>query len=155
MPYEERLRQRNLFSPERRRLLANLILAFKIFKVKVDLNQSDFFLRPPRAGLRGHTYRLLQGPGRLRRKSGAFSVLEKKLPAPLVMSPSASVFKKSWTVNGPKSSLQHLCNFCPPFTDSFLHCHCNPSLCIPKLSISCFNIVLNNYNKNKIIIDWA
>ncbi len=47
------------------------------------------FLRPPRSGLRGHTYRLLQGP--------------RRLPADF----------HSWTVIGSKSSLQHLRNFCP------------------------------------------
>ncbi len=46
----------------------------KIFKGEVDLNPSDFFLGPPRSGLRGHTYRLLKGPSRRRRRSGAFSV---------------------------------------------------------------------------------
>ncbi len=56
VPYEERLRQLNPFLLERRRLRADLILAFKIFKGEVDLNPSDFFLRQPRAGLRGHTY---------------------------------------------------------------------------------------------------
>ncbi len=53
---------------------------------------------PPRAGLRGHTYRLLQGPSRLRRRSGAFSVREVKywnrLPAHLVLAFSFSIFKK-------------------------------------------------------------
>ncbi len=62
VPYEERLRQLSLFSLKRRRLRADLILAFKIFKGEVDLNPSEFFLRPPRAGLRGYTDRLLQGP---------------------------------------------------------------------------------------------
>ncbi len=118
VPYEERLRQLNLFPLERRRLRADLILAFKIFKGEVDLNPSEFFLRPPRAGLRGHAYRLLQGPSRLRRRSGAFSVRVVKywnrFPAHLVLAPSASIFKKnSRTVIGSKSSLQHLCNFCP------------------------------------------
>ncbi len=98
VPYEERLRQLNLFSLERRRLRADLILAFKIFKGEVDLNPSAFFLRPPRAGLRGHAYRLLQGPSRLRRKSGAFSVRVVKywnrLPAHLVLAPSVSISKK-------------------------------------------------------------
>ncbi len=72
VPYEDRLRQLNLFSLERRRLRADLILACKIFKGEVDLNPSEFSLRPPRAGLRGHTHRLLQGPSRLRRRSCAF-----------------------------------------------------------------------------------
>ncbi len=96
--YEERLRQLNLFSLERRRLQTDLILAFNIFKGEVDLNSSDFFLRPPRAGLRGHTYRLLQLPSRLRRRSGVFSVRAVKywnrLLAHLVLSPSVSIFKK-------------------------------------------------------------
>ncbi len=96
VPCEERLRQLNLFSLERRRLRADLIPAFKIFKGEVDLNPSDF--RPPRAGLRGHTYRLLQGPSRLRRRSGAFSVrvveFWNRLPAHLVLSPSVSILKK-------------------------------------------------------------
>ncbi len=61
VPYEERLRQLNLFSLERRRLRADLILAFNIFKGEVDLKPYAFFLRQPRAGLRGHTYRLLHG----------------------------------------------------------------------------------------------
>ncbi len=74
VPHEERLHQLNLFSPERRRLQADLILAFKIFKSEVDLNPADFFLHPPRARLRGHIYQLLQWPSRLRRRSGAFSV---------------------------------------------------------------------------------
>ncbi len=59
---------------------------------------SEFFLRPPRAGLRGHAYRLLQGPSRLRRRSGAFSVRVVKywnrLPAHLVLEPSVSIIKK-------------------------------------------------------------
>ncbi len=73
-PYEERLRQLTLFSLERRRLRAELILDFRIFKGEVGLSPSDFLPRPSRAGLRGHAYRLLQGQSRLRRRGGAFSV---------------------------------------------------------------------------------
>ncbi len=98
VPYEERLRQLNLFSLERRRLRADLILAFKIFKVEVDLNPSEFFLHPPQAGLQGHTHRFLQEPSRLRRRSGAFSVRVVKywnrLPSHLALTPSVSIFKK-------------------------------------------------------------
>ncbi len=46
-------RQFNLFSLERRRLRADLILAFEIFNGEVDLNPSDFFLRPPEPGYEG------------------------------------------------------------------------------------------------------
>ncbi len=39
VPYEERLRQRNLFSLERRRFRADLIVAFNIFKGKLTLTR--------------------------------------------------------------------------------------------------------------------
>ncbi len=45
------------YVPTQPLLRADLILAFKIFKGEVDLSPSEFFIRAPRAGLRGHTYR--------------------------------------------------------------------------------------------------
>ncbi len=125
MPYEERLRKIILFSLERRRLRADLILAFKNFKREVDLNLSVFFIRPPRAGLRGHTYRLLHGPSLLRQRSGAFSVRVVKywnrLPAHIVLPPSVSFFKKQlgrqWSEVFPASPVQFLF----PFIDILLY----------------------------------
>ncbi len=69
--YEEKHRQLNLVSLER-------MLAFQMFVGEVHMNPPDFFLRPPRAGLRRHTHRLLQEPSRLRHRSGSFSVLTVK-----------------------------------------------------------------------------
>ncbi len=74
VPYEVRRRQLSLLSLESSHPLADLILVFKILRVDIDLRLSDFFLRPLRVGLRGCTFRLPQGPSRLRRRSGAFSV---------------------------------------------------------------------------------
>ncbi len=110
-----------------RRLRPDLTLAFKIFKGEAHLNPSDFFTRPPRAGLRGHTCRLLQGPSRLRRRSGAFLVWFVKywnrLPAPLALSPSVPIFKK-------QLDRQWLCSTCVntvPLHRNFSQ-YCNPRL---------------------------
>ncbi len=131
VPYEERLRQFNLCSLERRRLRAKLILTSNIFKGKVILNPPDYFLRPPRAGLLGHTYRLLQGPSLLRRRSGAFPDRAVKcwnrLPAHLVLSPSVSIFKK--TV-GPSMVRNLSCSTCVISVP--IHWHCS-LYCYPKL----------------------
>ncbi len=118
-----------------RRLRTDLILAFKIFKGEVDLNPSEFFLRPLRAGLRGHTYRLLQGPSRLRRRSGAFSVRVMKywnrLPAYLVLAPSVSIFKKQfdrhWFEIFPAAPMSLL----SPFIDNFLNTVTPDYSCFP------------------------
>ncbi len=67
VPYKERLRQVNLFSLERRRLRFDLKVTFKIFTGLIDLS-------PPRIGMGGHTYGILQGPSRLRPRSSRASV---------------------------------------------------------------------------------
>ncbi len=133
--YEERLRQLNLVSLERRCLRADRILAFKLFKGKADLNPPDFFIRPPQAGLREHTYRLLQGPNRLRRRSGSFSVRVVKywnrLPAHLVLSPSVSIFTKQldrhWSEIVPAAPV----SFLSPFIDNFPFIVSPDYLCFP------------------------
>ncbi len=67
-------------------------LLFMVRRSFYELSKTSFM------PLRGHTYRLLQGPSRLRRRSGTFSfrVLKywNRLPAHLVLSPSVSIFKK-------------------------------------------------------------
>ncbi len=102
VPYAERLRQLTHFSQECRRLRVDLILTFQIFKGKIDFSPSDFSFRQSRAGLRGHTYRLLQGPSSLRRRSGVFSVrlltYWNRFPVHLVLSPSPFTFSIYLTV---------------------------------------------------------
>ncbi len=83
-PYEETLRQLNLFSLEHRRLRVDLILAFKIFKG--NLPKPIRFIPPstPTRVERKLSYRIRQGPNRLRRRSGVLSVHVEnyRFPAP-------------------------------------------------------------------------
>ncbi len=98
LPYEERLQRLGLYSLQRRRLRADLITAFKIFKGLLDIDPNLFFLPPARRGLRGHPFKVLQGAGHRRRRGSAFSVRVvkywNKLPASVVTAPSVNVFKK-------------------------------------------------------------
>ncbi len=104
-------------------------------KGEVDLNPPDFFLRPPRAGLRGYTYLLLQGPSRFRRRSGAFSVRVVKywnrLPPHLILSSSVSIFKKpldrQWSGIFPAAPVL----FLSQFIDTFLYTVTPSYLCFP------------------------
>ncbi len=57
--YEERLQRLGLHSLQRRRLRADLITVFKIFKGLVDIDPNLFFLPPTRRGLRGHPFKVL------------------------------------------------------------------------------------------------
>ncbi len=98
LPYEERLQRLGLYSLQRRRLRADLITAFKIFKSLLDIDPNLFFLPPARRGLRGHPFKVLQGAGHRRRRGSAFSVRVvkywNKLPASVFTAPSVNVFKK-------------------------------------------------------------
>ncbi len=94
---------------------------------------------PPRTGLRGHTYRLLPGPSRLRLRSGAFSVVIvkswKRLPAHLVLSPSVSIVKnqldRHWSKIFPAAPVLLM----SPFIDNFLN--------TVTLDYSCFPLTPN------------
>ncbi len=89
VPYEERIRQPNLFSLERRRLRADLILAIKVLKDDINLSPPEFPLHSHRTGLRGLAYIILQGPSGLRRRSSAFSV---RVVKPIPYYPMAAEF---------------------------------------------------------------
>ncbi len=70
-----------------------------------------------RPGLRGHTYRLLQRPSRLRRRSGAFSArivkFWNRLPTHLVLAPSVSMVKKQLDSHWFEIFPAPVYNFCP------------------------------------------
>ncbi len=126
VPYEGRLRQLYIFSLECRRLRADLILAFKVSKDEVDLSSFDFFFRPPRAGLRGHTARTKP----YSTKSGFCACHEKNNRKDCQRISSChphclSLKKNSWATNGPKSFLKPLLF---PFTDIFVVFYYNPRL---------------------------
>ncbi len=98
LPYEERLQRLGLHSLQRRRLRADMITAFKIFKGLLDIDPNLFFLPPARRGLRRHPYKVLKGASNHRRRGSAFSVRVvkywNKLPASVFTAPSVIFFKK-------------------------------------------------------------
>ncbi len=98
LPYEVRLQPLGLHSLQRRRLRDDLSSAFRIFKGLWDIDPNLFFLSPARRGLRGHSFKVLQGASRRRRRGSAFSVRVvkywNKLPASVVTAPSVNVFKE-------------------------------------------------------------
>ncbi len=96
--YEEILQRLGLLSLQRRRLQADLITAFKIFKGLLDIDLNLFFYPPARRGLREHRFKVLNGASHRRRRGSVFSVRAVKywnmLPASVVTAPSVNVFKK-------------------------------------------------------------
>ncbi len=81
--------------------------------------------------------------------------------AHVVLSPSVSIFKNSWTVNGTKSSLQHLCNFCPHSLTTFsillpqtiyVSLTPNTDLLMWLLLALMANPTINQWNKNKLVM---
>ncbi len=98
LPYEERLRRLGLHSLRRRCLRPNLMVEYKMFSGGLDLDPSLFFIPPARPGLRGHPFKVLQGPcRRLRRKSSFSKQFVKywnRLPTPILTAPSVNSFKR-------------------------------------------------------------
>ncbi len=98
LPYEERLTRLVRHSLQRRRLRADLITAFTVFKGLLDIDLNLFFLPPARRGLTWHPFKALHGVSHRRRRRSAFSVRVvkywNKLPASVVTAPSVTVLKK-------------------------------------------------------------
>ncbi len=102
----ERLQRMGLHSLQRRRLWADLITAFKIFKGLLDVDPNLFFLPPARRGLRGHPFKVLQGANHRRRRGSARSVRVvkywDKLPSSVVTASSVKKrLEKVWTEVSP------------------------------------------------------
>ncbi len=131
LPYEERLRRLGLHSLRRRRLRGNPIVVKKCFFRGLDLDLSLFFTPPVQPGLRGHSFKVLQGPSwYIRRKSSFSSRVVKywnrlplllQLPLPYIPS-SANLTRYE------KKCLLKSRNFPspPPITQApftLIHCH--------------------------------
>ena len=58
LPYVERLKILGIQTLEHRRLLADLLLCFKIIHGLIVLNFDDFFKFSPNSALRGHPFKL-------------------------------------------------------------------------------------------------
>ncbi len=105
LSYERRLQRLGLHSLQRRRLQADLITAFRIFKGLLDIDPSLLSVPPGRRGLRGHPFKVLQGVNHPQTGGPEFSVRVvkywNKLPGSVVTAPSVNVFKKGlakvWT----------------------------------------------------------
>ncbi len=86
-----------LHSLHRRRLSGDLIAVYKMFSGGLDLDTSLFFIPPVRPGLRGHPFKVLQGPSRRLRRKSSFSTRAVKywnrIPTPIVTVPSVNSFK--------------------------------------------------------------
>ena len=98
LPYEDRLQRLNLFSLRRRRLRGDLILAYNIWRGRVDLPADHLLHSSLRPGMRREGFRLQQQYSRTRRRQSTFSarVVEpwNRLPLDVVSAPSVDVFKK-------------------------------------------------------------
>ncbi len=64
----------------------------------MDLDPSLFLIPPVRPGLRGHPFKVLQGPSRRLRRKSSFSIRGiiywTRLPTPIVTAPSVNSFKR-------------------------------------------------------------
>ncbi len=76
----------------------DLITAFKIFMGLLDVDPNQVFLPPPQCGLRGDSYKALQGKSHHQLSGSAFSVRVAKpwnrLLASVVTAPPANILKK-------------------------------------------------------------
>ena len=96
--YSKRLRLLNLDSLEMRRLRADLMLCFKMLKIFVDVDASEFFERvAPDSVTRGHRYKLAYPSVRINVRQHVFAVriipVWNSLSSNVVEAESISCFK--------------------------------------------------------------
>ncbi len=136
--HEERLQRLGLHSLQRR-LQADLITAFKIFKGLLDIDPNLFFLPPAHRGLRGHPKNVLQGGSHRRRRGSSFPVMVviywNKLPASIVTDLSVNVFKKR---------LANVCTEIFPHLPNWLNTH--PHLPFPSPPLPTYTPPINSYH---------
>ena len=73
LSYFERIKELRCDTLERRRLLFDLVMCFKIFNHFVDVNFTDFFQTPIAKFTRGHTYKLFVCHTRTKARANFFA----------------------------------------------------------------------------------
>ncbi len=98
LSYEVRLRSMNLFTIERRLLRGDLILAYNLFRDRLNAPLDESFDAPAERNLRKQNFQLGNRRFRLARRRAAFSVLLpnhwSRLPLEVVTAPTVKVFKR-------------------------------------------------------------
>ncbi len=92
LPYERRLRWLGLNSLNRHRLRGDLLVAHNVFSRGLDLDPGHFFIPPVQPNLRGHPFKVLQGPSRCLR--GRVVKFWNRLPTFIVTIPSVNSVKR-------------------------------------------------------------
>ncbi len=94
LPYEDRLRQLNIFSLERCRLRGHLSLAYNTLRGRLDIPQAGFFKAVAERDLRGHDLKLRHRSFHLpRRKTVRLPISWNKHTTKLVNAPTLD----TWT----------------------------------------------------------
>ncbi len=98
LSYENQMRRLKLFSIERRLLRGDLIMAYNMFQVQLDVPLEDFSEAPSERDLRRHDFQLHYRRFNRSRRGAAFSVRLPRswdaLPLEVVTAPKLVTFKR-------------------------------------------------------------